>query len=118
MISCIKTDRGHSEGNNIFVIEYSIAGNNIEYKFDVDVSNYGNEIAGIKAKSDEEVHCTERIDVIDEQLGFVADSSLLSDLGKLLNADSSLDAEKKIQYLQNKIDEFCNQWGVTHNITK
>ncbi len=118
MISYIKTDRGHSEGNNIFVIEYSIAGNNIEYKFDVDVSNYGHEIIAIKAKSDEEIYSTDRMDVLDEQAGLVVDSSFLSDLGKFLNADTSLDAEKKIQYLQNKVDEFCNKWGVTHNITK
>ena len=56
MISYIKTKNGHSESDNIFIFEYSLGNDNVEYKFDVDIHNYGHEIIGIKAKSDKEIY--------------------------------------------------------------
>ena len=77
MISYIKTKNGHSESDNIFIFEYSLGNDNVEYKFDVDIHNYGYEIIGIKAKSDEEIYESDRLDVIEEQSNFVTESSRL-----------------------------------------
>lgn len=114
MISYIKTSNGHRESDNIFVLEYSIVNSNFQLRFDIDVSNYGNEIIGIKAKSDEDILLTDRAAAIDSQLEFVANSSFLSELGEILQFDNNKSSKEKIDYTTNYIDKFCAKWNLIH----
>lgn len=114
MISYIKTKNGHSESDNIFIFEYSLGNDNVEYKFDVDIHNYGYEIIGIKAKSDEEIYESDRLDVIEEQSNFVTESSRLESLIELLHSDNKMPTDEEIDTTKKCIDEFCTKWNLIH----
>ena len=114
MISYIKTKNGHSESDNIFIFEYSLGNDNVEYKFDVDIHNYGYEIIGIKAKSDEEIYESDRLDVIEEQSNFVTESSRLESLIELLHSDNKMPTDEEIDTTKKFIDEFCTKWNLIH----
>lgn len=114
MISYIKTKNKISESDNIFVFEYSLGNDKVEYKFDVDVHNYGYEIIGIKAKSDEEIYENDRLDVMEEQSDFVTESSRLKSLIELLHSDNKMPTDEKIDTTKKYIDEFCTKWNLTH----
>ena len=114
MISYIKTKNGHSESDNIFIFEYSLGNDNVEYKFDIDIHNYGYEIIGIKAKSDEEIYESDRLDVIEEQSNFVTESSRLESLIELLHSDNKMPTDEEIDTTKKFIDEFCTKWNLIH----
>ncbi len=116
MISYIKTKNKISESDNIFVFEYSLGNDNVEYKFDVDVHNYGYEIIGIKAKSDEEIYENDRLDVMEEQSDFVTESSRLKSLIELLHSDNKMPTDEKIDTTKKYIDEFCTKWNLNLDI--
>lgn len=107
MISYIKTKNKISESDNIFVFEYSLGNDNVEYKFDVDVHNYGYEIIGIKAKSDEEIYENDRLDVMEEQSDFVTESSRLKSLIELLHSDNKMPTDKKLILQKNILMNFA-----------
>lgn len=117
MISYIKTKNGHSEGDNVFVFEYSLGNDNVKYKFDVDINNYGNEIIGIKAKNDKEINTTDRLDVIEEQSDFITESSRLQFLMKLLHSNNEILSNEEIKTRKHLIDDFCNKWDLIHETT-
>lgn len=114
MISYIKTKNGHNEGDNVFVFEYSVGNDNVKYKFDVDLHNYGSEIVGIKAKDDEELYTTDRSDVIEEQLDFVIESTSLESIIKLIHSDNGIPSDEDINTTKKLINEFCTKWDLIH----
>ena len=114
MISYIKTKNKISKSDNIFVFEYSLGNDNVEYRFDVNVHNYGNEIIGIKAKSDEEIYENDRLDVMEEQSDFVTESSRLESLIELLHSDNKMPTDEEIDTTKKFIDEFCTKWNLIH----
>lgn len=114
MISYIKTKNKISKNDNIFVFEYSLGNDNVEYRFDVNVHNYGYEIIGIKAKSDEEIYENDRLDVMEEQSDFVTESSRLKSLIELLHSDNKMPTDEKIDTTKKYIDEFCTKWNLIH----
>ena len=116
MISYIKTKNGHSESDNIFIFEYSLGNDNVEYRFDVDLHNYGNEIVAIKATKDDdddELYTTDRLDVIEEQLDFVVESTRLEHMLKLIYLDNK-PSNKDIDISKELISEFCTKWDLIH----
>ena len=114
MISYIKTKNGHRESDNIFIFEYSLGNDNVEYKFDVDIHNYGYEIIGIKAKSDKEIYESDRLDVIEEESDFVTESSRLESLIELLHSDNKMPTDEEIDTTKRYIHEFCTRWNLIH----
>lgn len=117
MISYIKTKNKISESDNIFVFEYSLGNDNVEYRFDVNVHNYGHEIIGIKAKSDEEIYENNRLDVMEEQSDFVTESSRLESIIELLHSDNKMPTDEEIDTTKKYIDEFCTKWNLIHAIS-
>ena len=114
MISYIKTKNKISESDNIFVFEYSLGNDNVEYRFDVNVHNYGYEIIGIKAKSHKEIYESDRLDVMEEQSDFVTESSRLESLIELLHSDNKMPTDEEIDTTKKCIDEFCAKWNLIH----
>ena len=115
MISYIKTKNKISKSDNIFIFEYSLGNDNVEYRFDVDLHNYGNEIVAIKAKDgdDDELYTTDRLDVIEEQLDFVVESTRLEHMLKLIYLDNK-PSNKDIDISKELISEFCTKWDLIH----
>lgn len=92
--------------DNIFIFEYSLGNDNVEYRFDVDLHNYGNEIVAIKAKDgDDELYTTDRLDVIEEQLDFVVESTRLEHMLKLIYLDNK-PSNKDIDISKNLLVNF------------
>ena len=89
---------------------------NVEYRFDVDLHNYGNEIVAIKATKDgddDELYTTDRLDVIEEQLDFVVESTRLEHMLKLIYLDNK-PSNKDIDISKELISEFCTKWDLIH----
>lgn len=97
--------------------EYSLGNDNVKYKFDVDINNYGNEIIGIKAKNDEEINTTDRLDVIEEQSDFITESSRLQFLMKLLHSNNEILSTEEINTRKQLISEYCSKWDLIHKTT-
>jgi uncharacterized protein YutD len=114
MISYIKTKNENFASDNIFIFEYSLGNDNVEYRFDINIHNYGYEIIGIKNKSDEEIYESDRLDVIEEQSDFVTESTSLQSLIKLIHLDNQMFTDEKINTTKKYIDEFCTKWDLIH----
>lgn len=112
MISLIRNDKGE----NLFKIKYYGADNVLEYKFDTDPYSYGYALISIAEELD--IDEDKYADADDKQYCFIDDASSFSDLDKLVNADLSLNLDKKIAFIQKHIDKFCNEWGMTHEIAE
>lgn len=114
MISYIKTKNKISESDNIFIFEYSLGNDNVKYRFDIDIHNYGYEIIGIKAKNDKEIYESDRLDVIEEQSDFVTESSRLRFIIESLHGSNE---KENMEFIKNYIVEFCGKWDLIHETT-
>jgi hypothetical protein len=94
----------HKENDSIFKIEYFIVNDKVEYKFDVDVNNYGYAILNIYQE--------------DEDASFIEDCAFLEEFGILVNFDSSLNINEKLEAIQNHIGKFCKEWNMINDIAK
>ncbi len=112
MISLIKNDKGES----LFKIKYYGVDNVLEYEFYTDPYSYGYALIAIAEELDVDIDKDRYADVDDKQYSFISDSSSFSDFHKLVNADHSLNLDKKIVYIQNHIDKFCNEWNMRYYV--
>lgn len=105
MISNIKDKHiSHTKNDSIFKIEYFIVDDKIEYKFDIDVHNYGYAILNIYQE--------------DEDASFIENCALLKNFGILISSDSTLSIDEKLEAIQNHIDKFCKEWNMINDIAK
>jgi hypothetical protein len=95
---------------------YSATTNGIEHKFDTNVHNYGSSVLAIGYEDEDEINTNKYSDISDKQESYVTECSVLSSVGKMINADSIMSPEEKVECLQDQINKFCQEWGMNHTI--